>query len=149
MSLNFSARSTITCLMLLVTLGIQMHTPALATTSPVANERVAVELTFLKSLPGQRENLKQSIVQNWFAMDKIAKAQGLMSAFTVMDTGSDEGPWNVLVSVTYMNERGYEGIAEAFEKIRRAHIPVGKSSRELGTIVDSKKMFENPSHATR
>ncbi len=149
MSLNFSARSIITSFLLLVTLGIQMHTPALATTSPATNERVAVELTFLKSLPGQRENLKQSIVHNWFAMDKIAKAQGLMSAFTVMDTGSDKGTWNVLVSVTYMNERGYEGIAEAFEKIRRAHIPVGKPSRELGTIVDSKKMFENPSHASR
>jgi hypothetical protein len=75
-----------------------------------------------------------------------------MRAFTVMDTGTDEGPWNVLVSVTYMDERGYDGIAEAFEKIRRAHTTVrvgGKGLRELGSIVDSRRMFENPAHATQ
>jgi hypothetical protein len=120
-----------------------------AATSP---DRRAVELTFLKSNPGEREQLKTFIVLNWFAMDKIAKEQGLMSAFTVMDTGTDEGPWNVLVSVTYMNDRGYEGIAEAFEKIRRAHTTVrvgGKGLRELGAIVESKRMLENPAHATQ
>jgi hypothetical protein len=50
-----------------------------------------------------------------------------------------------------MNEKGYEGIAEAFEKIRRAHTTVrvgGKALRELGSIVESKRMFENPAHAT-
>lgn len=116
------------------------------------SERRAVELTFLKSNPGQREQLKSFIVLNWFAMDKIAMEQGLMSAFTVMDTGTDEGPWNVLVSVTYMNEKGYDGISEAFETIRRAHTTVrveGKVLRELGTIVDSKRLFENPAHATQ
>jgi hypothetical protein len=115
-------------------------------------DRRAVELTFLKSNPGEREQLKSFIVLNWFAMDRIAKEQGLMSAFTVMDTGTDEGPWNVLVSVTYMNEKGYEGIAEAFEKIRRAHTTVrvgGKALRELGSIVESKRVFENPAHATQ
>lgn len=115
-------------------------------------ERRAVELTFLKSNPGLREQLKTFIVLNWFAMDQIAKQQGLMSAFTVMETGTDEGPWNVLVSVTYMNDKGYEGIAEAFERIRRAHTTVrvdGKGLRDLGTIVDSKRLFENPAHATQ
>jgi|688.fasta_scaffold1269799_1 hypothetical protein len=115
-------------------------------------DRRAVELTFLKSNPGDREQLKTFIVLNWFAMDKVAKEQGLMRAFTVMDTGTDEGPWNVLVSVTYMDERGYDGIAEAFEKIRRAHTTVrvgGKGLRELGSIVDSRRMFENPAHATQ
>lgn len=112
----------------------------------------AVELTFLKSKPGQREQLKTFIVMNWFAMDKIAKDQGLMSGFTVMDTGTDDGPWNVLVSVTYMDDKGYQGIAEPFEKIRRAHTTVlvdGKSLRDLGSIVDSKRLFENPAHAAR
>jgi hypothetical protein len=123
-----------------------------AGTAASAPERRAIELTFLKANPGQREQLKEFIVLNWFAMDKVAKQQGLMSAFTVMDTGTDEGPWNVLVSVTYMNEKGYEGIAEAFEKIRRAHTTVrvgGKALRELGSIVESKRMFENPAHATQ
>jgi hypothetical protein len=115
-------------------------------------DRRAVELTFLKSQPGKREQLKDFIVLNWFASDKIAKEQGLMSAFTVMDTGTDEGPWNVLVSVTYMDDTGYAGIAEAFEKIRRAHTTVrvdGMTLRELGSIVESKRLFENPAHATR
>lgn len=117
-----------------------------------STDRRAVELTFLKSNPGQREQLKSFIVLNWFAMDKIAKEQGLMSAFTVMDTGTDEGPWNVLVSVTYTNEKGYDGIVEPFEKIRRAHTTVrvdGKVLRDLGSIVESKRMFENPAHASR
>jgi hypothetical protein len=122
------------------------------TSASTPTDRRAVELTFLKSNPGERELLKTFIVLNWFAMDKIAKEQGLMSAFTVMDTGTDEGAWNVLVSVTYMNDKGYEGIAEAFEKIRRAHATVrvgGKGLRDLGTIVESKRMFENPAHATQ
>jgi hypothetical protein len=121
-------------------------------TASQSTERRAVELTFLKSNPGEREQLKSFIVLNWFAMDKVAKEQGLMSAFTVMDTGTDEGPWNVLVSVTYMNEKGYEGITEAFERIRRAHTTVrvgGKTLRDLGAIVDSKRVFENPAHATQ
>lgn len=115
-------------------------------------DRRAVELTFLKSNPGERERLKTFIVLYGFAMDKIAKEQGLMSALTVMDTGTDQSRWNVLVSVTSMNEKGYEGLSEAFERIRRAHATVrveGKTLRELGTIVDSKRVFEDPAHATR
>jgi hypothetical protein len=124
-------------------------TPGATTPSaevPVADGRRAVELTFLKSLPGERENLKSFIALNWFAMDKIAKEQGLMQAYTVLDTGSDEGAWNVLVSVTYSDARGYVGIVDAFERIRRAHRTVlvdGKGLRELGRIVESKKTYED------
>lgn len=117
-------------------------TPSLAQ----ATKRRAVELTFLKAEPGHREHLKTYIVLNWFAMDQVARQQGLMDAFTVMDTGTDDGPWNVLVAVTYRDERGYEGIAAAFERIRQAHrtVPVeGKTLRELGRIVDSKKLYED------
>lgn len=123
-----------------------------AASATASSDRRAVELTFLKSNPGQREQLKSFIVLNWFAMDKVAKEQGLISAFTVLDTGTDEGPWNLLVSVTYMNDKGYEGISKAFKKIRRAHITVpveGKGLRELGTIVESKHVFENPAHGTQ
>jgi hypothetical protein len=141
------ARGILIVVLSLWTLVVGAHN---AGASPPQGTR-AVELTFLKSNPGQREQLKRSIVLNWFAIDKIAKDQGLMSAFTVMDTGTDDGPWNVLVSVTYMDERGYPGIAEAFEKIRRAHTPVlvdGKALRELGSIVESKRLFEDPAHAS-
>jgi hypothetical protein len=47
--------------------------------------------------------------------------------------------------VSYHDDRGYEGIAEAFERIRRAHATVridGKGLRELGTIVLSRKTLE-------
>lgn len=112
----------------------------------------AVELTFLKANLGQREQLKTFIQLNWFAMDKRAKEQGLMHSYTLLDTGTDEGPWNLIVSVTYMDEKGYEGIDEAFEKIRGAHTLVrvnGKSLRELGAIVDSKRLYETPVEVSR
>jgi hypothetical protein len=136
--------------LLLLAGGLALGT-ASAAEAPTAKDR-AVELTFLKAKPGERENLKRFIVLNWFAMDKVAKEQGLMSAFTVMDTGSDEGAWNVLVSVTYPNEKGYDGIASEFEKIRRAHSTVlveGKALRDLGAVVETRRVFENPAHATR
>jgi quercetin dioxygenase-like cupin family protein len=107
--------------------------------------RRAVELTFLKSWPGERERLRQFIERNWFAMDRIAQSRGLMTAYSVVETGSDEGPWNVVVSVTYPNERGYDGIASDFEEIRRAHVTVlidGKGLRELGSIVETRRTYE-------
>ncbi len=106
----------------------------------------AVELTFLKSNPGDREKLKQFIVINWFAMDAIAAKQGLMSAYTILDTGDDAGDWNLIVKVTYPNEKGYEGIQDDFNKIRQAHKTIlidGKGLRDLGRIVSSKKTFED------
>lgn len=112
----------------------------------------AVELTFLKASPGNRENLKKFIALNWFAMDKIAVERGLMKEFKVMDTGSDEGAWNVLVAVTYHDARGYEGIAGEFEKIRAEHKVVlvnGKRMPELGAVVESRKLFENPAQGSR
>jgi len=136
--------------LLLLAGGLTLNSASSAD-APAAKDR-AVELTFLKAKPGERENLKRFIVLNGFAMDKVAKEQGLMSAFTVMDTGSDEGAWNVLVSVTYPNEKGYDGIASEFEKIRRAHSTVlveGKALRDLGAVVETRRVFENPAHATR
>lgn len=105
----------------------------------------AVELTFLQSNPGERTLLKQFVIANWFEMDKVAKSQGLIEDYRVFDSGSDEGPWNVLVIVTYRNAKGYEGIAEAFEKIRKQHkvVPVdGKSLAQLGKIVNTKRLYE-------
>jgi hypothetical protein len=119
--------------------------PAEAATA-AATPRVAVELTFILAKPGERKRAVEYIERNWFAMDAIAKTQGLMDDYRVMDTGSDEGPWNVLVEVTYRDARGYEGVREAFEKIRAAHREVlidGKRLRDLGQIVESKKTFSS------
>jgi hypothetical protein len=138
MKSKFHFRCVIACLLAFALL----LSSAFAASEP--SGRIAVELTFLKANPGQREQLKAFIVANWFAMDKSAKEQGLMRSYTVLDTGTDEGPWNVVVMVTYHNDQGYDGIKEAFEKIRRAHKTVlieGKSLRELGTVVETKRVF--------
>lgn len=116
------------------------------TAAPAAprQERVAVELTFLKALPGERERLVRFIELNWFEMDRIAVEQGLMREYRVLDTGEDEGDWNVLVEVVYRDERGYAGIVEAFERIRAAHPTVlvdGKSLPALGKIVSSRRTY--------
>jgi hypothetical protein len=112
----------------------------------------AVEITFLKSKPGQRENLRAFIVANWFAMDKIAKEKGLIVSFTVLDSGNDLGPWNLMVLTTYLDDKGYEGVAAAFESIRLSHKTVrvqGKTLDDLGVVVDSKKTFEIPALVTQ
>ncbi len=109
-------------------------------------ERRAVELTFLKSNPGMREALRHFVELNWFAMDAIAKQRGLIDHFSVVDTGTDEGDWNVLVSVSYPNELGYDGIQTEFEAIRAAHKTVlvnGKKLPELGRVVQSIKTYED------
>jgi hypothetical protein len=110
----------------------------------------AVELTFLKALPGQRENLKRFIVLNWFAMDRIAREQGLLHAYTIMDTGSDAGTWNIMVSTTYRDGRGYAGVEQAFARIRESHRTVlvdGKALEALGSVVDSIQLLEDPADA--
>ncbi len=122
----------------------ESNPPAADTQAAAATTRVAVELTFILAKPGERERVVEYIERNWFAMDAIAKTQGLMDDYRVMDTGSDEGPWNVLVEVTYRDARGYEGVREAFENIRAAHREIlidGKRLRDLGKIVESKKTF--------
>jgi hypothetical protein len=111
--------------------------------TPALASEPAVEYTFLKSLPGQREAMKQFIVANWFAMDDVAIARGQIQGYQLLDDESGEG-WDVVVAVTYHDARGYEGVAAEFEKIRQAHRTVlveGKSLRELGRIVGSRKLL--------
>lgn len=107
----------------------------------------AVELTFMKSRPGQRGNLVRYIVANWFAMDSAARARGLLDGFSVLESGVDGGPWDVVVSTSYRDTRGHEGIAEAFDLIRKSHQEVlieGRGLDDLGSIIDSQTVFEHP-----
>jgi hypothetical protein len=118
--------------------------PAALPSAPGQAHR-AVELTFLKALPGERERLRRYIVANWFEMDRVAKLQGLIDDYRLLDSATDDADWHALVVVSYHDDRGYEGIAEAFARIRRAHTPVpidGKGLRELGTVVLSRKTLE-------
>jgi hypothetical protein len=129
-------------LRLLLTFGLlaAVFLPSLA----AAPARHAVELTFLQAARGQRENLKRFIELNWFAMDRVATERGLMTSYRLLDSGTDEGPWHLIVIVTYPDERGYDGIRTEFEKIRQAHtvVPVdGKGLRDLGRVVETKRLF--------
>jgi hypothetical protein len=104
----------------------------------------AVEYAFIQSLPGQREALKKFIIANWFAMDAVAVKQELMVSYELLDSGDDSDAWNIIVAVTYPNRDGYQGIATAFEIIRRAHQTVlieGKSFKDLGKVVSSRKLY--------
>jgi hypothetical protein len=107
-------------------------------------QRVAVELTYLLAKPGDRDRMIEYIQRNWFAMDAIAVSKGLMANYRVLDTGTDEGPWNVLVEVTYRDSSGYHGVQDAFEQIRTEHKEVlidQRGLRDLGRVVESKLLF--------
>jgi hypothetical protein len=130
------------CLVIITILASLLAGSALAQSKTTR----AVELTFLKSNPGERERLKAFLKANWFAMDEVAVEQGLMSSYRLLDSGSDEGEWNLIVAVSYPDQGGYESIAERFEAIRKAHKMVlidGKNLSQLGRIVESKKLYED------
>jgi hypothetical protein len=117
-----------------------------ATTSRV------VTLTFLQSQPGRLAQLESFVRANWFAMDKLAVEQGLFVSYEWWDTGSDEGPWNAIVTVTYGDEKGFEGIQQRSGSIRSAHKelrPDGLGMKELGRVLETKNLFERAPFATK
>lgn len=109
-----------------------------------AADPAAVEWTFLKAKPGKREALRQFILTNWFAMDERAVREGLMRSYRLLDSGNEEGPWDLAVEVEYFDARGYEGIKQRFAAIRSEHIvrPVnGQLMPDLGSVVGSRRLF--------
>jgi hypothetical protein len=110
---------------------------------PAAPSR-AVEWTFLKAKPGKRDALRAFIIANWFAMDERAVREGLMRSYRLLDTRTDDGPWDLAVEVEYHDERGYDGIKDRFETIRAEHVvqPIeGLLLRDLGAVVGSRRLF--------
>ncbi|MCZ8086549.1 MAG: nuclear transport factor 2 family protein [Brevundimonas sp.] len=110
-----------------------------------------VTLTFLKSAPGRLSQLERYVRANWFAMDEIAVQRGLFVSYGWFDTGSDEGPWNAIVMVTYRDARGFAGIQDAWSEIRAAHREVridGATQADLGRIVESREIFERTPFVT-
>lgn len=89
------------------------ETPRVTAASPSASSGAsqaavrAVEFTYLKSQPGERDNLRQAIVANWLAMDAIAVQQGLMVDYKVFGAGNDDGEWNIKVMVVYPDARSH------------------------------------------
>jgi hypothetical protein len=126
---------------------------ATADRPPVSTTLRAVEITFLKSLPGKREQLERFIRANWFPPDEIAVEQGLMVSYEWLDSGDDigkdSGAWNAMVIVTYPNESGFAGVKPQWDKLLAEYrtknprvLIDGLGFPELGKIVESRKFYE-------
>jgi hypothetical protein len=119
-------------------LALPLATPAIAAT-PLA---VLWEWTFLAALDPDPADLIAFIKANWFAMDRIAVDRGLFSDFALY-RATDAGDWQVAVVVGYPDPRGYDGVREAFEAIRAAHVPIlvkDKDLRALGRIIGTRRV---------
>ncbi len=127
------------------TLALAGADPAAVALQAGPSDARVVTLTYLKSAPGKLSQLERYVRANWFAMDDIAVKRGLFVSYVWFDTGSDEGPWNAIVMVTYRDARGFEGIAKDWSEIRTAHREVridGARQADLGRIVESHEVFE-------
>jgi hypothetical protein len=89
--------------------------------------------------------LERYVRANWFAMDEVAVNRGLFVSYLWLDTGSDEGPWNAIVMVTYRDTKGFAGIEKDWREIKAAHREVlidGAKQADLGRVVESREFFE-------
>ncbi|WP_285711807.1 hypothetical protein [Erythrobacter oryzae] len=119
--------------------------PAPAPAPAVDRTTASVELTRLKARPGERANLANFIIANWFAMDRKATEQGLFTSYRLLANTDPGGTWDLMVEVGYPTLAGFDHPAtrEAFEAIRAAHttVPIkGKTLAELGTIVGTERV---------
>ncbi len=111
-----------------------------------------VTQTYLKSQPGRLAQLERFVRANWFVMDEIAVRQGLFVSYEWLDSGSDEGPWNAIVMVTYNDEKGFEGIRQSWAGIQAAHKevrPDGLALRELGRVLETRNLLERAPFAMK
>jgi hypothetical protein len=121
------------------------RTLAPTTEATEASSARVVTMTYLKSAPGKLGQLERYVRANWFAMDKIAVERGLFVSYLWLDTGSDEGPWNAVVMVTYRDAQGFAGIEQEWAGIKAAHREVlidGARQADLGRVVESREFFE-------
>jgi hypothetical protein len=133
------------CLLAWPTVTLAASDPAtLGPTTEGPDARV-VTMTYLKSAPGKLGQLERYVRANWFAMDKIAVERGLFVSYLWLDTGSDDGPWNAVVMVTYRDAQGFAGIEQEWAGIKAAHREVlidGAKQADLGRVVESREFFE-------
>lgn len=86
---------------------------------------------------------------NGFAIDAAAKASGRLAGFSVLESGSDGGAWNGVVSTTHRDTRGFAAVAQGFDSTREGHRELrieGRGLDDLRTVVDSRAVFEHPGH---
>jgi hypothetical protein len=114
----------------------------LAGAAPAARPTVVEEWTFLTSHDPDPAKLIAFIEANWFAMDRIAVAQGLFNSYALYRAEGD-GDWNLAVIVGYPDAAGSAAILDRFNAIRAAHMTVlidGKGLAELGRITGNRRV---------
>ena len=120
--------------------------PSPASPGPEAKpKRAAVHgFTLLRSHSRDPTELVAFIRKHWFAMDEVARQQGLLTDYRVFAAPrAEDADWNVVVVVGYADPAGYSGIAEAFEELRRRHndtTPGAGGLNEVGTVVGSREL---------
>ena len=110
--------------------------------------------TYLKAKEEQRENLKQFVIKNWFAMDSIAVRKGLFNDYRLLENQdqSTDAEWDYIVAVEYYTKGGYADIQAEWQEVRKNHTTVlidGYSFPELGGVIKSETLALNPESSTK
>lgn len=104
--------------------------------------------TYLKATSGQKDNLKEFLKKNWFAIDSIAVRQGLFNDYELIENINKEDSltWDFIVAVEYFTAGTYADVAEKWQVISKAHQTVkvnGLIFKDLGKIVKSETIKKN------
>jgi hypothetical protein len=114
----------------------------IAGAAPAQRPTLVEEWTFLKALEPDPAKLIAFIKANWFAMDRIAVAEGLFNSYALY-RAEEAGDWDLAVVVGYPDAAGSAAILDRFNEIRAAHQTVlidGKGLAQLGRITGSRKV---------
>ena len=97
------------------------------------------QLTYLKALPGQRDQLEQFVEQNWFVMDARAERAGYLVDNHLLRRSPADTTWDLLDISMYADSVQHAQIDSIFRTIiRPQHVVVridGREFRELGRFV--------------
>ena len=110
-----------------------------------SNANPVITHTYLAAKPRERERLARYVVANWFAMDALAVDAGLFASFRLLENAAEDGEWDLVVEVVYNDACGYPCVAERFERIRAAHVPVpvgGKGLTDLGRVLRTETLHQ-------
>ena len=97
------------------------------------------QLTYLKALPGQRDQLEQFVEQNWFVMDARAERAGYLVDNHLLRRSPADTTWDLLDISMYADSVQHAQIDSIFRTIiRPQHVVVridGREFRELRRFV--------------
>jgi hypothetical protein len=118
--------------------GLAIPIPASATKA--SKPTVLIEQTFLKALPGLKQDLAAFITKNWFVMDQEGVKQGIFTSYWLMEDIDENNDWDLVMAVGYPQVGGYEetDTKAKFMAIRSAHKEIkinGRGLKDIGKIV--------------